>query len=138
MALSLVHTICSSLQHVLILLSVLFVHRLLSGNGYRCRRSLNFRLHGFMSSLAVAYLTSLTNQFTPLYSLTPRLTAISHQPPTLLTAASRLFRNRSCFSLYNIATDRIENTSLNRPSIVASRIYSIERVQNTAFQLLYC
>jgi hypothetical protein len=54
--LSLIHTLWSSLQLVLSLLSLLCVHRL-SGNGNQHHRSLNFCVHGFLSSLAVAYLT---------------------------------------------------------------------------------
>jgi hypothetical protein len=69
--------------------------------------------------------------------LTPRLAAISHQHLTLVTAVSRLSRNRSCFSLYNLGTDRIENTS---PSsyVVTSRSYRTDRVENAASQLLHC
>jgi hypothetical protein len=37
-----------------------------------------------------------------------RLAAISHQPPTLLTAVSRVYRNGSWASLYNLGTDRTE------------------------------
>jgi hypothetical protein len=44
-ALSLIHTLCSSLQHVLSLLSLLCLHQSLSGNGFRHHRSLNFRVH---------------------------------------------------------------------------------------------
>jgi hypothetical protein len=55
--LSLIHTLRSSVQHVLSLLSLLYVHRL-SGNGFQHRRSLKFCVHGFTSSLAVAYLTA--------------------------------------------------------------------------------
>jgi hypothetical protein len=47
--------LCSSLQHVLNLLSLLCLHQSLSGNDFQRRRSLNFHVYGFMSSLAVAY-----------------------------------------------------------------------------------
>jgi hypothetical protein len=54
-ALTLIHTLCSSLQHVPSLLSLLRVHRLPGIRFQRCR-SLDFHVHGIMSSLAVAYL----------------------------------------------------------------------------------
>jgi hypothetical protein len=44
-ALSLIHTLSSSLQHVLSLLSLLCLYRSLSGNGLQRRRFLNFRVH---------------------------------------------------------------------------------------------
>jgi hypothetical protein len=47
-----------------------------------------------------------------------RLAAISHQPPTLLTAVSRLVYNGSSPPLYSLGTDRTENTASNRSSIV--------------------
>jgi hypothetical protein len=62
---------------------------------------------------------------------TPRLTAISHKPPALLTAVSGLS------SLYSLGTDRIGNTSPNS-SLVASRNYRMDGVENTASQLLHC
>jgi hypothetical protein len=39
-----------------------------------------------------------------------RLAAISHQPPTFLTAFSRLSHNGSWYSLYSLRTDRTKNT----------------------------
>jgi hypothetical protein len=42
-----------------------------------------------------------------------RLAAISHQPPTLLTAVSRLSRNGSWSSLYSLGTDETEITASN-------------------------
>jgi hypothetical protein len=48
-----------------------------------------------------------------------RLAAISHQPPSLLTAVSRLPCNGSWFSLYSLGTDRTENTASNSYSTVA-------------------
>jgi hypothetical protein len=49
-----------------------------------------------------------------------RLAAISHQPPTFLTAVSRLRTlNGSWHSLYSPDTDRTENTASNSYSIVA-------------------
>jgi hypothetical protein len=47
------------------------------------------------------------------------LVTISDQPPTLLTTLSRLSRNGSRSSLYNLGTDRIENIAFHRSSIVA-------------------
>jgi hypothetical protein len=70
-----------------------------------------------------------------LLQLTLRLAAISHQPPTLLTAVSGLSRNRSCPSLYSLGTNRIENTTPN--SYVASSSYRTDRVENTPSQLLH-
>jgi hypothetical protein len=63
---------------------------------------------------------SLTNQLTPLHSLTPMLAAISHQPPALLPSQDS--RNCSRSSLYNLCTDRTENIYPNS-SIIASRSY---------------
>jgi hypothetical protein len=59
--------------------------------------------------------------FAELYNewLTPRPAAISHQPPPLLTAVSRLSCNRSCFSLCSLGMDYTENTTYKRSSIVA-------------------
>jgi hypothetical protein len=51
--LSLIHTFCSSLHYVLSLLSLLRLHKSLSGNGFQLLKFLNFRVHGFTSSLAV-------------------------------------------------------------------------------------
>jgi hypothetical protein len=53
------------------------------------------------------------------------------QPPTLLTAVSRLSRNRSWSSLYGLGTVRTENTSPNS-SIVVSLSCHTDRVENTA------
>jgi hypothetical protein len=47
-----------------------------------------------------------------------RLAAISHPPPTLLTAVSRLSRNGSWFSVCSISTDRTGNIAYNN-SIVS-------------------
>jgi hypothetical protein len=79
---------------------------------------------------------SLTNQPTPLHQLTPRLAAILHQSTTILTAVSRLSRNRSSSSLYSLGTDRKENAS--QRFFAASRSYSTDSVENIASQLLHC
>jgi hypothetical protein len=50
-ALTLIHTLSRSLKHVLSLLCLLYLHQSLSGNGFQYHRSLNFRAHGFKSSL---------------------------------------------------------------------------------------
>jgi hypothetical protein len=42
------------------------------------------------------------------------------------------------YSLCSLSTDRIQNTSPNSSSTVASRSYSTDRVENTASQLLHC
>jgi hypothetical protein len=49
-----------------------------------------------------------------------------------------LSRNSSCFLLYSLGMDHIENTYPNSSSIVASRNYRTDRVENTASQLLHC
>jgi hypothetical protein len=67
-----------------------------------------------------------------------RLAVISHQPPTLLTAVSRLSHKRSCSSLCSLGTDSIENSPSNSYSIVASLRYRTDRIENTAFHLLRC
>jgi hypothetical protein len=59
------------------------------------------------------------------------------KPPTPLAAVSRLSRNRSCSSLYSVGTDRPENTLPNSFSIVASRSYYTDLVENTASKLLH-
>jgi hypothetical protein len=51
--------------------------------------------------------------------LTPRLAAISHQPPTLPTAVSGLASDGSWPSLYSFGTDLTENASSNSSSFVA-------------------
>jgi hypothetical protein len=73
---------------------------------------------------------------TPLHWLTPRLAAISHQPPIRLTVVSRLSRNRSCSALSSLRMDNIENTSPNSFSIVASRSYRSDLIQTTIPLLL--
>jgi hypothetical protein len=60
-----------------------------------------------------------THQLTHSTLLVIRLTTISHQPLTLLTAISRLASNGSWPSLYSLATDRTENIVYNSSSIVA-------------------
>jgi hypothetical protein len=44
-SLSLIHTLYNSQQHALTLLSLLYVHGLLPGNGFQRRRFLSFRVH---------------------------------------------------------------------------------------------
>jgi hypothetical protein len=61
----------------------------------------------------------------------------SHQTPTLLTVVSRLSRNRICPSLPSLGTDRIENTSSNSSSIVASSSYYTNRVENPITLVLF-
>jgi hypothetical protein len=48
-----IHILSSSVQHVLSVLSLLSPQQSFSGNGFQRRRSLNFRVHGFKTSLAV-------------------------------------------------------------------------------------
>jgi hypothetical protein len=111
---------------------MLYLHRLSHGNGFQ-----------HLSSSASVFTALLVGNWLKLTLCsnwqTPRLAAISHQPPTLLAAVSRLSRNRSCSSLYSLGTDRIENASPNSSSIAASLTYRMDRVENTSFQLLhYC
>jgi hypothetical protein len=56
---------------------------------------------------------------------------VSQLTPTLLTAVSRLSRNRRCFLLHSLGTDRIENIFPNSSYIVASRGYRSGRIGNT-------
>jgi hypothetical protein len=65
------------------------------------------------------------------------LATVSQLTP-LLTAISRLSRNRSCSSLYSISTGHRGNTSPKRYSIVASCSYHADCIENTTFQLLHC
>jgi hypothetical protein len=65
-----------------------------------------------------------------------RLATVPQLTPTLLTAVSSLCRNRSCFSLYNLGTDRKGNTSSS--FIVPLRTYRMDHVENAASQLPYC
>jgi hypothetical protein len=92
----LIHTLCSSLQHVLSLLSPLCRHQSLSDNSINMQKIPQILGSHFMSSLAVPYPTAASG-LTSLASncRTPRLGAISHYLPSLLTAVSRLHRTRS-------------------------------------------
>jgi hypothetical protein len=106
MALSLFHTFCSSLQLILSLLSLLCLHQSLSGNGFQWRIFPLRRFPEISPCLSCPFLRTtdhngwtavlwlLTNSptktslpCTALHctALTPRLTAISHQPLTFLT-----------------------------------------------------
>jgi hypothetical protein len=53
------HTLYTSLQHTLSLLSLLCLHQSLSGNGFQSRRFLSYRVPVLWSSLAGACLTTL-------------------------------------------------------------------------------
>jgi hypothetical protein len=94
-------------------------------DGFQRRSFLSFRLHFPYWTATISQLTHYSNW------LIPRLAAISHQPSTLLTAVSRLPRNRSSCSSYNLGTDRTENTSPNSSSTVASISYHTDHVENT-------
>jgi hypothetical protein len=59
-AVTVLHVLQKSLSDTLGLLSLLCVHQSLSGNGFQRCRSLNFRVHGFKSSLAVTAAPELT------------------------------------------------------------------------------
>jgi hypothetical protein len=85
-ALWLIHTLCSSLRHVLNILS------------------------SVSSPMDVPLLPG---------SRPRRLAANSHQLPTLLIAVLRLPSNVSWSSVYNLGTDRTENTASNSYAIVA-------------------
>jgi hypothetical protein len=108
-ALSLIHAIYNSLHHALILLILLYFHRLSPGNGFQRRSFLSFRVH----VLTGRWLSH--NSF-----LVWRPSHINHL--LLLLAVPRLSRNRSCCSLYSLGTDHTENTA-SYISSVASRGY---------------
>jgi hypothetical protein len=80
----------------------------------------------------------LLNHYLNSTPVTPRLAAISHQPPTLLTAISRLSHNHSSSLLYSLGKDCTENTSPNSSSTVASCNYHTDCIENTPSQLLHC
>jgi hypothetical protein len=86
-ALSLIHTFCSLLQHVRNLLSLLYLHRLSPDNGLQ---SVASSASVFTSLLAGDWLT------------TNSLLQLTHKSRTLLTAISSLSRNQS---QTHIATD---------------------------------
>jgi hypothetical protein len=88
--------LANSLQHALSLLSQLCLHQLSFVNAFQHRSCLSFRAHVPIG-----------------------LVAISRQPPTLLTAVSRLSLNRGYSSLDSRYTDRVENTA-SEYSILAS------------------
>jgi hypothetical protein len=46
--------------------------------------------------------------------------------------------NRSCSSLYSVGADQIENNSLNRSTIIESRSYRTDPVEDTTYHLLHC
>jgi hypothetical protein len=54
----LIHTLYSTLQHALSLLSLLCLHWLSPGNGFQCCRSLSFWVQQLLSSLAGVYLAT--------------------------------------------------------------------------------
>jgi hypothetical protein len=98
-----------------------------------CTKSFQFAV----SSLVVVWYWLRTPYFPQLPCSRPYWPAtVSQLPSTPLTAVSRLFHNGSCSSLYNLGTDRIENI-YPRSRIAALRIYRIDRVENTASQLLH-
>jgi hypothetical protein len=116
------------LQHERSLHSLLYLHRLSPINGFQYRSFLNFLVHVLTGRRLIQNL---------LIALTPRLAAISHQPPTLLIAILILSCNCCCSLLYSLGTDNTENTSPNS-SVVASCSYSTDSVENTASQFLSC
>jgi hypothetical protein len=65
-------------------------------------------------------LVTSSNSRLPLFpsSRSRRLATISHQPPTFLTAVSRLARNGSWSSLHSLGMDRRESTSCSSSSVV--------------------
>jgi hypothetical protein len=111
-ALTLFNTLCSSLQHVR-RFSVCCIF-----TGYHLVTAFNA-----VASSASVFMSILPGDCLTTHSLlqliNSSLTVISHLTPTLLTAVSRP-RNRSFSSLYSLGTGRIENTSPNSSSIVAS------------------
>jgi hypothetical protein len=93
LALSLIHILCSSLQHVLSLLSLL-CHQSLPGD-----RSHQCPLLPCLRYYQLATLPQITH--------------------TLLTAVSRLFSKSSWPSLYSFGMDRTKNTASKSSPIVA-------------------
>jgi hypothetical protein len=97
-------------------------------NGFQYSSFFSFRVH-VLTGRRLSH-----NSLIAPTDLTPTPAAILHQPPTLLTDVSRLSRNVSCFSLYGLGMDLIEDTSPNSSSIVASRSYR----NDCSSQLLHC
>jgi hypothetical protein len=105
-ALSLIHTLCSSLQHILRLFNLLCLYQLLPGDGSS---------DSMLTFLPAGDCLTTNSLLQP----TPRLVAISHQSPTLLTAISRPSSNSSWPLLYSLGKDHTENTTSNSSSTVA-------------------
>jgi hypothetical protein len=147
---SLIQTLCSSLQHALCLLSLLCLHQS-SGNAFQWQTfpflwvlelslCLSYQLltataHKDWTAAVLKVTNSLTHS---LHWLTPRLVAISHQSPTLLAVISRLSSNDGWPPSYSLGMDHIEKTSCNSSSIAASSSYRMDCVENTASQWLHC
>jgi hypothetical protein len=159
----LIHTLCSSPQHVQSVLSLLYLHQLLPGNGFQCRSFLGFHVYVLMGWQLFhnSFIAPTDYMFTSLWAgncftthslhqlttclrpygpatvsqlihctnwLTRRLAAISHQPPTLLTAVWRVSRNHSSALLHSLGTNRTENMSPNSSSIVAAHSYCTDHI----------
>jgi hypothetical protein len=110
-ALSLIHTLCSSLKHALSFLSLLCLHRLSPGNGSQRRRSLSFRVH-VLTCWRMSHKKS--KLFTPLNSteLTP-------------------------LTVYNISNGPHRKRRSNSSYIITSHSRRTDRVENTASQLIH-
>jgi hypothetical protein len=78
--LSLIDTLYNTLQHALRLLSLLYLHQFSPCNCFQCL--------SFLSFVSMFLLVGSC-------LITTRLVAISHQPPTLHTAISRLSQSKS-------------------------------------------
>jgi hypothetical protein len=116
MLLSLIHTLYSSLQHVLNLLTLLCLHRL-PINGPQRRRSFSFSVQRLWFLMAVAYLT------TGLGVATQRLTTMGAPPPPTpppgATVCDDLRARRiSILQIYPLHGPT-ENTTSHNLSIVA-------------------
>jgi hypothetical protein len=120
----LIHTLCISVQYVRSLLSLLLSSPVVACNGFQRRSFLSFRVH---------VLTGRRLSHNSL--IAPKLAAISHQPPTLLTAVSRLPCNSIWSSLYSIGADRTEDTAfkLMHSCVLHSR-YLTMALQSSCFE----
>jgi hypothetical protein len=127
----LIHTLSISLHHVQSLLSLLYLHWLLPGNGFQCCNFLSFSIHVLTGQqLSQNSFIAPTDE--------PPGWQPCHTNPLLVSLPSQDSCNYSCSSLHTLIMDCIESTSPKSSSIVASRSYRTDCMENTASQLLHC